>query len=83
MNVDTSRGRAERRRPRRRPVWQSPLARFALGVVAAALLLLVGISVGRALEDGPAPGGKQTNIRTLEPEQLPPAARTVTVTVTD
>jgi len=53
-----------------------------LGLAAAVLLLLVGISVGRALEDGPAPGGTQTNIRTLQPEQLPPAARTVTVTVT-
>lgn len=81
MTFDARR-RAERRRPRRRSVWQSPLVRLALGVAGAVLLLLVGISVGRALEDGPAPGGKQTNIRTLEPDQLPPAARTVTVTVT-
>ena len=50
-----------------------------LGLVVA---LLVGISLGRALEDGPSPGGTQTNVRTLEPQPLPPAARTVTVTVT-
>jgi hypothetical protein len=42
----------------------------------------VGISIGRALEDGPNPGGTQTAVRTLEPQPLPPAARTVTVTVT-
>ena len=81
MSIDPHR-RAERRRPRRRrSVWQSAPVRLALGLAAAVLLLLVGISVGRALEDGPAPGGTQTDIRTLEPGQLPPA-RTVTVTVT-
>jgi hypothetical protein len=50
-----------------------------VGLIAA---LLLGISVGRALEDGPNPGGTQTSVRTLEPQPLPPAARTVTVTVT-
>jgi len=51
-----------------------------LAALAAALLfaLLLGVSIGRALEDGPAPGGTQTNVRTLEPRPLPP----VTVTVT-
>ena len=49
---------------------------------ACSLLLLLGISIGRALEDGPSPGGTQTNVRTLEPQPLPPAERTVTVTVT-
>jgi hypothetical protein len=81
--LDESRRRAERRRPRRRSMWQSPLVRLALGLVAALFVLLLGISVGRALEDGPEPGGTQTNVRTIEPEQLPPAARTVTVTVTE
>jgi hypothetical protein len=38
--------------------------------------------VGKALEDGPAPGGVQTSVRTLEPRSLPPAPRTVTVTTT-
>ena len=41
-----------------------------LGVLAA---LLVGISLGRALEDGPSPGGTQTSVRTLQPQPLPPA----------
>jgi len=50
-----------------------------LGLIAA---LLLGLSVGRALEDGPSPGGSVTNVRTLEPQPLPPAAKTVTVTVT-
>jgi hypothetical protein len=69
-----------RRPPRRRE--PSPLLRPALAVLGLVAALLLGVSVGRALEDGPNPGGTQTNIRTLEPQPLPPAARTVTVTVT-
>jgi hypothetical protein len=65
------------RRPQRNPLWRPLLA--VLGLLAA---LLLGVSVGRALEDGPSPGGTQTSIRTLKPQPLPPAARTVTVTVT-
>ena len=65
------------RRPKRRSLWPPLLA--ALALVAA---LLLGISLGRALEEGPSPGGTQTSVRTLEPQPLPPAARTVTVTVT-
>jgi hypothetical protein len=65
------------RAPRRSPLWRPVLA--ALGLLA---LLLLGISIGRALEDGPSPGGTQTNVRTLTPQPLPPAARTVTVTIT-
>jgi len=66
-------GRNARRNPLTRPVL------IALGLLA---LLLLGISIGRALEDGPNPGGTVTNVRTLNPQPLPPAARTVTVTVT-
>jgi hypothetical protein len=69
-----------RRSPRRRE--PSPLLRPALAALALLVALILGISVGRALEDGPNPGGTQTRIRTLEPQPLPPAARTVTVTVT-
>lgn len=54
----------------------------ALALLTAVLLLLVGISIGRALEDGPSPGGRRTDVRTLDPRPLPPAPRTVTVTVT-
>jgi hypothetical protein len=69
-----------KRRPRQRrrsPLWRPALA--VLGLIAA---LLLGVSIGRALEDGPSPGGTETRVRTLQPEPLPPAARTVTVTVT-
>ena len=69
----------ERRPPRRR---RSPLWRPVLLVVGLVLALVLGISIGRALEDGPSPGGTETSIRTLQPEPLPPAPRTVTVTVT-
>ena len=69
-----------RRPPRRRE--RSPLVRPAFAVLGLVAALLLGVSIGRALEDGPNPGGTQTNIRTLNPQPLPPAARTVTVTVT-
>lgn len=64
------------RRRRRNPLW-----RWVLVIAGALLLLAVGISIGRALEDGPAPGGSRTIVRTLEPRPLAPAATTVTVTV--
>ncbi|HEX4930197.1 MAG TPA: hypothetical protein VFV62_05750 [Gaiellaceae bacterium] len=54
-------------------------ALVAVGFLAA---LLLGVSLGRALEDGPSPGGTQTSVRTLQPQPLPPAGKTVTVTVT-
>jgi hypothetical protein len=73
--VITSERRVRRRR--RSPFWRPALA--ALGLVAA---LLLGLSIGRALDDGPSPGGTETRVRTLQPRPLPPAARTVTVTVT-
>jgi hypothetical protein len=66
-----------RRRRRRSPLWGPALV--LLGIVA---VFLLGLSVGRALEDGPAPGGSETRVRTLQPAPLPPAPRTVTVTVT-
>jgi len=53
---------------------------IGLGLV---LTLFLGMSIGRALEDGPSPGGVRTNVRTLEPRPLPPAARTITLTVTE
>ena len=65
-------------RTRRRQSLLRP-ALIALGLLA---LLLLGVSIGRALEDGPSPGGTQTNIRTLAPQPLPPAEHTVTITVT-
>ena len=72
----------QRRRPPRASR-RNPLVRPGLIVLGLLLLLLVGISIGKALEDGPDPGGTVTNVRTLEPQPLPPAERTVTVTVTD
>ena len=52
-----------RRRPRRRRRWPRVLAL----VVAALVLLGIGIALGLALDDRPVPGGTQTFVRTLEP----------------
>lgn len=62
-----------RHRPRpRRSRW--PRRLFV--VVAAALLLAVGIAIGQALGDGPAAGVTQTSVRTLEPLPQEPATTT-------
>jgi hypothetical protein len=45
-------------------------------------VFLVGLVIGRALEDAPQPGGEQTGVRTLEPSNLSPV-ETVTVTVSE
>jgi hypothetical protein len=74
--VSTVEERLQRRRRRRNPLW--PLL---AAIVAGVLVLLFGIAIGRALEDGPSPGGVRTSVRTLQPQPLPPAAKTVTVTV--
>jgi hypothetical protein len=56
--------------------------RRLLLAVALAVAFVVGIGVGEALHDNPAPGGSQTLVRTLRPLPLAPAAlETVTVTV--
>ena len=54
--------------------------RLALGVVGIVVVFLIGLVVGRAIEDAPRPGGEQTVVRTLKPSTLAPV-ETVTVTV--
>lgn len=57
--------------------------RAALVAVGLAAVFVVGVAVGEALHDTPAPGGTQVIVRTLTPLPLAPAAvRTVTVTTT-
>jgi hypothetical protein len=77
VNLEQPR-RPERRRPRRTPLWHRPLVRVAALVLGLLLVLLVGVSIGRALEDGPAPGGLRTDVRTLDPRPLGPVTITVT-----
>jgi hypothetical protein len=69
-----------RRPPRSRP--RNRLLGPALTLLGVLVAFVVGLALGRALEEGPAPGGTRTSVRTLEPQPLPPAAKTVTVTVT-
>lgn len=68
---------AARRRIRRRR-----LAVAAILLLTGAALFLLGIGLGRALEENPDPGGSRTQIRTLKPLELPPERETVTTTVT-
>lgn len=70
----------QRRSSRRRRRRFGPSARFALVLVVAAGVFAAGLSLGRALEEGPKPGGTQTLVRTLKPVELPPVTVTVTVT---
>ena len=59
------------------------MIRLVLGAIALVVTLVIGIAVGEALHDNPAPGGTQSVVRTLHPLPLPPApAGTVTVTTT-
>jgi hypothetical protein len=67
---------ASRRRARR----SHRTRRIVAGAVVLAVVFAIGIALGEALHDNPAPGGTQTLVRTLEPLQLAPAAKT-TVTV--
>ncbi|MBI4171762.1 MAG: hypothetical protein HY511_03295 [Actinobacteria bacterium] len=70
-----ARGRRRRRRPLR------PL-RLVLGLALAAGVFAAGLSLGRALDEGPSPGGTRTIERTLKPLPLVPASPPTTVTVT-
>lgn len=53
----------QRRLPRRRRRWPRVLA----VVIAALVLIGVGVALGLALDDRPVPGGTRTFVRTLEP----------------
>jgi hypothetical protein len=73
----SSRPRRERPRKRRRP-WLRPLVAVALLVFA----FLLGIAFAQTLDERPEEGDLVTDVRTLDPLQQQPPARTVTVTVT-
>ena len=57
------------RRPQRRRSWPRVLALVAVVVLSFAL----GLSLGKALDDGPEPGATVTSVRTLEPLPQQPA----------
>jgi hypothetical protein len=55
--------------------------RLVLAAALAAVVFLLGIGLGRALEEEPDRRSR-TLVRTLQPLELPPARDTVTVRVT-
>ena len=59
-DLDARLARRQAQRTRRWP-------RILAAIVGAALLFLLGLALGLALEDRPVPGGTQTSVRTLEP----------------
>ena len=81
MSARQSSRHARGRRRRFRPL------RLVLGLALAAGVFAAGLSLGRALDEGPSPGGTRTLERTLKPLPLapvsPPTTVTVTVTVTE
>ncbi len=68
------------RRPSK-PSGRRPWAIVLLLVVGIAVVFVVGLAVGMAIEDAPEPGGEQTIVRTLVPATVGPPT-TVTETVT-
>jgi len=55
-------------------------ASIVIAGVALVIVFVVGIAVGKVLNDNSTPGGTQTIVRTLDPLPLAPARVTVTVT---
>jgi hypothetical protein len=71
--------RPSRDRPRGR---RRLFPRWVAVLVVLGTVFVVGIAVGKTLDDGPDPGQVTTAVRTLEPLPQEPPPRTVTVTVT-
>lgn len=61
-----------RRRPPRRSPW--PRRLIVAGVVLA--IFVIGIALGKALNDGPPPPATETYVRTLEPVPQQPVKTT-------
>jgi hypothetical protein len=83
--VSTDLGPTERARERERTRSRRGRRRgrffvWLVRLVAAALVFIAGLAVGRALESGGGTGGSNTSVRTLEVTTLTPQ-ETVTVTV--
>lgn len=70
------------RRGRSRPARPRGKALVLAWLIAVAVVFLVGLVVGMAIEDAPRPGGEQTIVRTLVPATVGPSS-TVTVTVAE
>jgi hypothetical protein len=71
------------RERRRRPSTGRRLLAWLVRLLVVAAVFVAGLSIGRALEDAPEPGGTQTIVRTLEPLTVEPSERTVTVTTSE
>lgn len=76
MSSPQSSRQARGRRRRFRPL------RLVLGLALVAVVFAAGLSLGRALDEGPAPGGTRTFERTLKPLPLSPVSPPTTITVT-
>jgi hypothetical protein len=74
--------RARERGRKRRPSTGRRILGWVVGLALITAVFIAGLSIGKALEDAPSPGGTQTIVRTLDPLTVQPRERTVTVTTT-
>jgi hypothetical protein len=66
-------------RPRPQVGRRRRLRTWALRSAAALIVFALGLALGQALDDSPAPTGTRTSVRTLVPGSLTPETVTVTV----
>ncbi len=80
--LESSRSQRRRERSRSRAARARRIAGWLLGLIVLAAAFVAGLAIGKAVEEGPNPGGTQTIVRTIEPLTVEPRERTVTVTTT-
>ncbi len=77
--MTTPRGPRRSSRDARR---RSVVARTVVLLLGAGIVFVLGVGLGRALDENATRGEQRTHVRTLQPLPVGPPRRTVTLTVT-